>query len=157
MLYCYCWLFYSINPPAFLLLEFHLLALNKEIFAWWFWKCCIPIQPVNEAVHCKLCVDQHLEYLQYYSRWNTSLSIWEILVERVVFGGGEMLEFKWKFLLWFSNTFTFRSRYCLLKWSIWWKTHRTSTFHLIGFSFCSCSYCHANLAHCSGWRLGVDL
>lgn len=53
--------FYSKKPPAFLLGEFYLLALNKEIFAWCFWKCCILVLPTNKAVHCKLHVALHLD------------------------------------------------------------------------------------------------
>lgn len=69
--------FYSIKPPAFLLCEFYLLALNKEIFAWCFWKCCIPVLPTNKAVNCKLHVALHLGIVDNILQAETPIYVFE--------------------------------------------------------------------------------
>lgn len=81
-LYLQCYIiiasfFYSIKPPAFLLCELYLLALNKEIFAWCFWKCCIPVQPTNKAVYCKLYVALHLDIVDNTVQAETPIYLFE--------------------------------------------------------------------------------
>lgn len=78
-LYLQCYIiiasfFYSIKPPAFLLCEFYLLALNKEIFAWCFWKCCIPVLPTN---NCKLHVALHLGIVDNIVQAETPIYVFE--------------------------------------------------------------------------------